>query len=63
MAPPHRCGMRFKELRDNQEDGPHFMPERIKSVGPATPSARVPKRSTVLHEHVNTYLNPLPVYE
>ena len=24
---------RFKELRDNQDDGRHFMPERIKAVG------------------------------
>ena len=53
----------FKTLRDDQDDGPHFMPERIKSVGLATPSARAPKRCQVVHEHVNTYTHPLPVYE
>ena len=54
---------RFKELRNNQDDGPHFMPERIKAVGPATPSVRVPKRCSVEHEYVNSYLDPIPQYE
>jgi hypothetical protein len=51
----------FKELRDNQDDGPHFMPERIKSVGPGTPSARVPKRCTVEHEWVSTSAVRIPI--
>ena len=50
-------------MRDNQDDGPHFMPERIKSVGPATPSVRVPKRCSVEHKYVNSYLDPIPQYE
>lgn len=54
---------RFQELRDNQDDGPHFMPQRIKSVGVGTPSARVPKRCSVEHEYVNSYLEPIPQYE
>jgi hypothetical protein len=53
----------FKELRDNQDDGPHFMPERIKSVGPGTPSVRVPKRCSVEHEWVSTSYVKVPIVE
>ena len=48
---------------DEEEDGPHFMPRRLRRVGPSTPAARVPKRCSVEHELVNTYLHPIPQYE
>lgn len=48
---------------DEEEDGPHFMPRRLRRVGPSTPAVRVPKRCSVEHELVNTYLHPIPQYE
>ena len=44
---------RFKELRD-QDDGPHFMPER---KGDALRDLREE------HEYVNSYTHPIPQYE
>ena len=52
----------WKEISDDK-DGPHFMPERIKKVGPSTPSARVPKRCSVEHEFISSWLHPIPQYE
>ena len=53
---------RWKESYEGEEkDGPHFMPERIKKVGPGTPSARAPKRCSVEHEYVSTSKVWIPI--